>query len=99
MLINCPECNKQISDKAHFCPNCGLPFDDNIKINKQFSKLPENMLTIKDIQTHLNISQRKAYSLVRSKGFPKITIGHRYFIPKESYEKYIAENLKHKIIL
>lgn len=23
MLINCPECNKQISDKAEMCPNCG----------------------------------------------------------------------------
>ncbi len=22
-LINCPECNKEISDKAEFCPNCG----------------------------------------------------------------------------
>jgi uncharacterized membrane protein YvbJ len=24
-LINCPECNKEISDKAVKCPNCGLP--------------------------------------------------------------------------
>ncbi|PKM79835.1 MAG: hypothetical protein CVU89_16595 [Firmicutes bacterium HGW-Firmicutes-14] len=24
-LINCPECNKQISDKAEACPYCGLP--------------------------------------------------------------------------
>ena len=24
-LINCPECNKQISDKAKSCPNCGSP--------------------------------------------------------------------------
>lgn len=23
MLINCPECNKEISDKAEICPNCG----------------------------------------------------------------------------
>lgn len=22
-LINCPECKKEISDKAKFCPNCG----------------------------------------------------------------------------
>lgn len=25
MLINCPECNHQISDKAKVCPNCGFP--------------------------------------------------------------------------
>lgn len=24
-LLNCPECNKQISDKAFACPHCGLP--------------------------------------------------------------------------
>lgn len=24
-LINCPECNKQISDRAEACPNCGYP--------------------------------------------------------------------------
>ena len=24
-LINCPECGKDISDKAPSCPNCGLP--------------------------------------------------------------------------
>lgn len=25
-LIPCPECNKEISDKAKSCPNCGYPF-------------------------------------------------------------------------
>ena len=24
-MINCPECNHEISDKAHFCPHCGRP--------------------------------------------------------------------------
>lgn len=27
MLIECPECKKQISDKAESCPNCGCPID------------------------------------------------------------------------
>lgn len=27
MLIPCPECNKQISDKAISCPNCGYPIN------------------------------------------------------------------------
>lgn len=30
-LINCPECNKEISDKAMTCPNCGYPVQE---INK-----------------------------------------------------------------
>ncbi len=29
-LIMCPECGKEISDKAISCPNCGLPIADNI---------------------------------------------------------------------
>ncbi len=29
-LIICPECGKSISDKAHFCPNCGLPSENFI---------------------------------------------------------------------
>ena len=32
-LITCPECGKQISDKAEACPNCGYPLADlhNVK--------------------------------------------------------------------
>lgn len=26
-MITCPECGKQISDKADKCPNCGYPLD------------------------------------------------------------------------
>ena len=34
-LINCPECNKEISDKAIACPNCGFPIQEMIqKLNK-----------------------------------------------------------------
>ena len=26
-LINCQECNKEISDKVKACPHCGFPFE------------------------------------------------------------------------
>lgn len=26
-LIKCPECGKEVSDKAKTCPNCGCPID------------------------------------------------------------------------
>lgn len=29
-LINCPECGKEISDKAASCPNCGNPMDQPV---------------------------------------------------------------------
>lgn len=28
-LIECPECGKEISDKANSCPNCGYPLNNN----------------------------------------------------------------------
>lgn len=31
-LINCPECNHQVSDTANTCPNCGF----NLKEQAQF---------------------------------------------------------------
>ena len=27
-LIHCPECNKEVSDKAQSCPHCGYPISD-----------------------------------------------------------------------
>lgn len=36
-LIKCPECEKEISDKANACPNCGCPSDiieEKIKLQK-----------------------------------------------------------------
>ena len=30
-LINCPECNREVSDKARSCPSCGCPISvDNL---------------------------------------------------------------------
>lgn len=59
----------------------------------------EEILKVSDIQKHLGISKTRAYELVRLKGFPKIKIGHRYYIPKDSYKKWIKDNLKSSIIL
>lgn len=59
----------------------------------------DKMLKVSDIQKHLGISRKKAYSLVSLKGFPKIQIGRNFYIPEEQYKKWIDENLKHTIIL
>lgn len=36
-LIKCPECGKEISDKASTCPNCGFPIQQKIKNEQNVS--------------------------------------------------------------
>jgi len=38
MLITCPECELQVSDKAASCPHCGYPMQPNIKPRKPHNK-------------------------------------------------------------
>lgn len=36
-IINCPECGKEISNRATTCPNCGCPISENNENTKSFS--------------------------------------------------------------
>ncbi len=38
MLVKCPECELQVSDKASICPHCGYPLQPNIKPRKPRNK-------------------------------------------------------------
>lgn len=62
MLINCPECNKEISDKAIFCPNCGFPLKKQTSYRRasqnRYKKLPNGFGSIK----HLSGKRRKPYA-------------------------------------
>ncbi len=49
-LINCPECGKEISEKALSCPNCGNPMNQTIDVIQakkeellKFPELPVNL--------------------------------------------------------
>ena len=48
-LINCPECEKQISDKANSCPDCGFPINNDNKFK------PREVKVMGNIQKHNNI--------------------------------------------
>lgn len=43
-LIKCPECSKEISDKASSCPNCGCPLSEIIKEGAVRVKMPNNIV-------------------------------------------------------
>ena len=38
MLIKCPECGKEFSDKAQSCPNCGVSIETALDIIKEQEK-------------------------------------------------------------
>ena len=40
-LINCPECNNEVSDKAEICPNCGFGGAKYIIRQKRIEEIQE----------------------------------------------------------
>ena len=54
MLINCPECELQVSDKAISCPHCGYPINQkkiSHRTTKRRPKLPNGFGQISEIKT------------------------------------------------
>lgn len=43
-LIHCPECGKEISDKAKSCIHCGCPLDDLVTSGEVRIKMPNNIV-------------------------------------------------------
>ncbi len=43
MLIKCPDCEKEISDKAKICINCGCPVAELLVYGTVKIKIPENL--------------------------------------------------------
>ena len=55
MLINCPECNQTVSDKAEVCPHCGIrlnpahaTLDNSVAENNVFSECSDVLRDITD---------------------------------------------------
>lgn len=42
-LIKCPECGKEISDKAQTCIHCGYPLSEAITCGEVWIKIPNNI--------------------------------------------------------
>lgn len=51
-LINCPECNKQVSDKAVACPNCGFPIKEFV-----FAKETDDTMREEIIENDIDVTE------------------------------------------
>jgi uncharacterized membrane protein YvbJ len=55
-LINCPECKKEVSDLAPYCPNCGVPIDGAKEKKAAGAKLTTIQETSKKFKIHYILS-------------------------------------------
>ena len=60
---------------------------------KNYDELPIT-LSVNQVAKALGISRTSSYELVRSKGFPAITIGSRIVVPKEEFISWIKDQIK-----
>jgi predicted DNA-binding transcriptional regulator AlpA len=58
---------------------------------KTVDELPLS-LNADDVAGVLGISRAGAYSLIKTKNFPKLKIGGRYIVPKDKFLAWIGEN-------
>lgn len=52
-------------------------------------EMPQDTLTVKELQQILKIGANSAYTLIHSKAFPVIKIGQTYRIPAESFYAWL----------
>ncbi len=57
------------------------------------TQLPE-LMTIKELQSYLGIGKDKAYALVKSKSFPAVKIGGRYYVIKSDFIAWLGKQAK-----
>ena len=60
-LINCPECDKKVSDKAYACPECGFPIKDYMESKSEESKETTNE-TVAEENIEESDSENKVFS-------------------------------------
>ena len=53
-------------------------------------ELPQDTLTVKELQQILKIGSNSAYTLIHSKFFPVIKIGQTYRIPAEPFYAWLG---------
>jgi len=94
-LINCPECNKEISDKAVSCPNCGYPIQE---VNKpKFSSTGYNVCPkCGYITDKVEKCQYCGTEMVdchtSSQDYFKMFVDQRWQWKQEMYNKYVVNS-------
>ena len=51
--------------------------------------MTNEILNVRDLQKYLKIGRDKAYSLMKTKGFPSIKIGGQYIVREKDLDEYL----------
>ena len=57
------------------------------------TQLPE-LMTVKELQNYLGIGKDKAYKLIKSKAFPAVKIGGRYYVIKPYFAVWLGKQTR-----
>ena len=57
------------------------------------TQLPE-LMTIKELQSYLGVGKDKAYALVKSKSFPALKVGGRYYVIKPDFIVWLGKQAR-----
>lgn len=98
MLIKCPECNNQVSDKALACPHCGYPININqlkqIRRTSRKRRLPNGFGQITELK---NRNLKKPFRAMITVGFNDVGKPIQKLLkPRAYFESY---NLAYEALL
>ena len=72
-----------------------IPIINDIQ-NKYITE-ESKLLSVKDVQRILDITEPKVYNIFNREDFPKFQIGHKYVIPKDKFYKYVNSKYNRNI--
>ena len=89
-LINCPECNREVSDKAEMCPNCGFGVAKYVERQRKILKIQEEA----EKEAYLYVKQKKKEEKERAEREKRLEEDRKNSIYNEAVSKYESESSK-----
>lgn len=90
-LINCPECGKEISDKALTCPNCGTPINMRMAIPVTFVR--PKAFTGGMIKIFVYVDSQKEGALANGKSFDTELMTGRHIVEFDAGNTHTSAEL------
>ena len=90
-LINCYECNREISDRANACPYCGAPIEvtDIVPVSEETSLVKSNIDNPVDLSIIENIHEIRGYKVMLD-----FDLAEQYGVENKYLKRAVRNNIK-----